>query len=137
VESNIKKKRLSKREKNYVDLAKKASYQSDHSHRHGAVLVKGARVINVSHNKIKFNSFASRFRQENGEWATVHAELGSVLNVERKNTEGATVYVVRVNTTDDFRLSKPCSMCEAAMKWVGIKKVIYSTSNGDFKEMKL
>jgi tRNA(Arg) A34 adenosine deaminase TadA len=27
-------------------------------------------------------------------------------------------------------------MCQAAMKWVGIKKVVYSTNTG-FKEMKL
>ena len=137
MEPNIRNKRLSRNEKSYIDLAKKAIYQSYHSHRHGAVLVKGGRVINVSHNKLKFNSFASRFRHENGEWATVHAELGSVLNVERRNTEGATVYVVRVSTTDNFRLSKPCSMCQAAMKWVGIKKVIYSTNDGEFKEMRL
>jgi len=130
-------KNLSKKERKYIELAKRVSHQSDYMHRHGAVLVKGSNVVNVSCNKNKFSSFAMRFKRHNKDYATVHAELGSVLNVERSNTEGATVYVVRTNNQDDLRLSKPCNMCEEAMRWVGIKKVIYSTSEDTFKEMRL
>ena len=129
-------KTLSKKEQNYVDLATRISYQSDHHHRHGAVLVKGSRIINTSPNRSKFNSFASRFYPKEKEWATIYAELGSILNVERKNTDGATVYVVRVGIKDKLRMSKPCETSQAAMEWVGIKKVVYSTNKG-FKEMKL
>lgn len=128
---------LSKKEKKYVDLAKRISYQSGYSHRHGAVLIKGASIINVSCNKNKFSSFATRFTKKEKEFVTVHAELGSILNVERTHTEGATVYVVRVNNQDELRLSKPCPMCEEAMRFVGIKKVVYSTSEGTFEEVKL
>jgi len=128
---------LSNKEKKYIELAKRVSHQSDYTQRHGAVLVKGSNVVNVSCNKNKFSSFALKFRRYNKDYATVHAELGSVLNVERSNTEGATVYVVRTNNQDELRLSKPCDMCEEAMRWVGIKKVIYSTSDKTFKEMRL
>ena len=130
-------KNLSKKERKYIELARRVSHQSDYTQRHGAVLVKGSNVVNVSCNKNKFSSFALKFRRRNKDYATVHAELGSVLNVERSNTEGATVYVVRTNNQDDLRLSKPCNMCEKAMRWVGIKKVIYSTSEDTFKEMRL
>ena len=130
-------KNLSKKERKYIELARRVSHQSDYTQRHGAVLVKGSNVVNVSCNKNKFSSFALKFRRDNKDYATVHAELGSVLNVERSNTEGATVYVVRTNNQDDLRLSKPCDMCEEAMRWVGIKKVIYSTSDNTFKEMRL
>jgi len=130
-------KTLSKKEKKYIELARRVSHQSDYTHRHGAVLVKGANVVNVSCNKNKFSSFAMRFKKDNKDYATVHAELGSVLNIERSNTEGATVYVVRTNNQDELRLSKPCDMCEEAMRWVGIKKVIDTTSNETFKEMRL
>ncbi len=128
---------LSKKERKYIELAKRVSYQSDYAHRHGAVLVKGASIVNVSCNKNKFSSFATRFTKKEKEFVTVHAELGSVLNVERRHTEGAIVYVVRVNNQDEFRLSKPCPMCEEAMRWVGIKKVVYSTSEDTFEEMRL
>jgi len=130
-------KNLSKKERKYIELARRVSHQSDYTQRHGAVLVKGSNVVNVSCNKNKFSSFALKFRRRNKDYATVHAELGSVLNVERSNTEGSTVYVVRTNNQDDLRLSKPCNMCEEAMRWVGIKKVIYSTSDNTFKEMRL
>jgi deoxycytidylate deaminase len=130
-------KELSKKEKKYIELAKRISYQSDCDHRHGAVLVKGSNVANTSCNKNKFSSFAMRFKKNNKSHARIHAELGSILNIERANTEGAIIYVVRTNNQHELRLSKPCSMCEAAMRWVGIKKVIYSTSNETFREMKL
>ena len=130
-------KALSKKERKYIELAKLVSNQSDYMHKHGAVLVKGSNVVNVSCNKNKFSSFAKRFKKGDKHFATVHAELGSILNVERTNTQGATIYVVRTNNHDELRLSKPCDMCEEAMRWVGIKKVIYSTSNDTFREMRL
>ncbi len=126
----------SKKDKKYIDLAMRVSNQSEYPHRHGAVLIKGSSVINTACNKNKFSSFAARFKRNEPLYATVHAELGAILNVDRKHTEGATIFVVRVNNQQKLRLSKPCTMCEMAMKWVGIKKVIYSTEKG-FKEMKL
>jgi len=128
---------LSRKEKKHIALAKRISFQSDCDHRHGAVLIKGSNVVNTSYNKNKFSSFAMRFKKGNKDYATVHAELGSILNIERTNTEGATIYVVRTNNQQKLRMSKPCDMCEAAMRWVGIKKVIYSTNEGVFKELKL
>ena len=83
-----------------------------------------------------FNSFGARFRKKDYGRATLHAELGAILNVERSNTEGATIYVVRVNKKGEQRLSKPCHMCESAMRYCGIKRVIYST-NGGYEVMKL
>ena len=56
----------------------------------------------------------------------MHAELGAILGLDRSITEGATVFVARVGKEGDFKMSKPCSMCHAAMKHVGIKKVVYT-----------
>jgi len=128
---------LSRKERRYIELAKRISHQSDYTHRHGAVLVKGSKVVNVSCNKNKFSSFAKRFKKSDKKFATVHAELGSILNVERAQTDGATIYVVRTNNQNELRLSKPCNMCEEAMRWVGVKKVVYSTGDSTFEEMKL
>ena len=55
---------LSRKERKYIDLAKRISYQSDYQHRHGAVLVKGSNIVNVSCNKNKFSSFAMRFKKK-------------------------------------------------------------------------
>jgi cytidine deaminase len=51
-----------------------------------------------------------------------------VLNQPRSVTNGATVYVVRINMRKQARLAKPCEMCRAVLRFVGVKRVLYSTS---------
>jgi len=104
---------------------------------HGAILCKHGNVLNASHNKDKTCSFGSRFRCRKKGRATLHAELGAILNMSRDSTDGADIYVVRVNRLGEMRNSKPCSMCYEAMKFVGIKRVFYSTSEGHYEMMKL
>ena len=131
--------KISKRQKRYFELAGRISHQSDYGcFHHGAILVKGGSIINVSSNKSSFCSFSARFRSPNKGNATLHAEIGTILGVDRSNTQGADVYVVRVNNGGKFRMSKPCSMCESAMKYCGISRVYYSTSDeNQFEMMKL
>lgn len=127
----------SRKTQKYLDLATKIAEQSNYPQfKHGAVLVRGAAVINASCNKKGFNRFGAKFRKRKWGKATLHAELGSVLNIEKKNTEGSTVFVVRVNKQGNTRLSKPCHMCDSVMKYCGVKKVVYST-NGGYEYYKL
>jgi deoxycytidylate deaminase len=114
----------------YFNLARKValcSAQTDY--KHGAVLVKGGSVINTSCNKNRLVSFGSRFCTEHDGIATLHAELGAILGLDRTVTEGATLYVARIGKDGGYRLSKPCSMCSAAMLHVGIKRVFWSIDN--------
>ncbi len=113
----------------YLEHAKKVAQQSDEDYRHGAVLVKGGSVINTSINKNSYCAFGMRFRKKDKGNATVHAELGAILGVDRKLTYGATVYVARIGKQDDYKLSRPCSMCEAAMRYVGIKRVVFTINS--------
>ena len=134
------------RERRMLDLAaKQASTSSFPSFKHGAVLAKGASVLNLGVNKNQFNSFGKykyrscediRFMKE--PWhATMHAELGCILGVDRESTSGSTVYVVRVNPLGVWRMSKPCCMCQSAMRYVGIRRVVYSVDEKHIGEMKL
>ena len=110
---------LSKRRRRYLDLAARIAQQSTHSSQsHGCVLVKGGSVINVSCNKSNYCSFGSRFRAPGKKkHSRLHAELGA-----------SVVYVVRVKE-DSYRMSKPCPMCEQALRFCGVKKVIYTTND--------
>lgn len=116
----------------YMDLARRVAQQSTFDGpKHGAVLVRGASVINVSENKSNFCSFGKRFRKyavQPGH-STVHAELGSILGIDRRKTAGSDVYVARVGKRGDFKMSKPCPMCESALRHVGIRRVIYTINN--------
>ena len=118
------------RNSRYFNSARKAALCSEQSdYKHGAVLIKGGSVINTSCNKNRLVSFGSRFCKDHDGVATLHAELGAILGIERNITEGATLYVARVGKDGGFRLSKPCSMCTAAMEYVGIKRAYWTIDN--------
>lgn len=129
---------MSRRNERLFGFAKRMANLSEYGKfSHGAILAKYGNVLNASHNKNKTCSFGSRFRAPNKGRATLHAELGAILNMPRHSTEGADIYVVRVNREGELRNSKPCSMCYEAMKFVGIKRVYYSNENGTYEMMKI
>ncbi len=124
--------------KRYIEFAKRVAEQSDYGKfRHGAVLVKGSSVRNISCNKHRHCSFGARFRKEGHGEATLHAELGAILGIERSTTQGSTVYVARINKEGEARISKPCPMCEAAMRHVGVRRVYYTNEQGKIERMRL
>ncbi len=127
-----------KKTKRYISLAKKIAEQSDYGKfRHGAVLVRGSSVRNMACNKYRHCHFGKRFREANTGNATLHAELGVILGMDRSVTQGATVYTARVNKEGSARMSKPCPMCENAMRHVGIKRVVYTDRSGRIETMTL
>ena len=52
-----------------------------------------------------------------------------ILGIDRRKTAGSDVYVARVGKRGDFKMSKPCPMCESALRHVGIRRVIYTINN--------
>ena len=129
----------SKKTRRTLELAKRVAQNSTYGKlKHGAVLLKGGNVINVAFNKPDFSSFGNRFRNNyTCGHATTHAEIGAILGIPRTKTEGATVYVVRVNRSGQYRMSKPCPMCEEVLRFVGIKKVVYTENGNTVGEYKL
>ena len=116
--------------------AKLAKTSAFPTFKHGAVLARGASIHNQGVNKNQYCSFAARFKK-NPKHATIHAELGCILGVDRSITEGATVYVARINKTGEWKNSKPCKMCQAAMEHVGIRKAVYTIDQNTIGEMRI
>lgn len=111
-------------------LAKNVAVQSEHPiFKHGAVLVNGSRVINTGFNSFQYTSFGDRFRYHDG-YATRHAEISAILGVDRRHTQDGVLYVVRISKSFKYRNSQPCLMCQNVLKFVGIKKVFFSTNHG-------
>ena len=129
---------MSNKTQRYLSVAKRIAQQGDcEKTSHGAVLVRGGNVINAAHNKWSYSSFGKRFRERDKGISTLHAELAAVLNLDRSITQGTDIYVFRVNRAGDFKMSKPCSMCETALKHVGIKRIYYTTNDGTIECYKL
>ena len=127
-----------KKVRRYFNLTRNIAFASQYGKiRHGALLTKGGSIINTCYNKDKFCSFGTRFRNPDRGHATIHAELGCVLGMPRSVTTGADMYVCRVNKKGQFRNSKPCAMCHEVLKYVGIKRVYYTTGDNSVEMYKL
>jgi len=63
--------------------------------------------------------------------------LGAILGMARSTTRGSDVYVARINREGEARISKPCPMCEAAMRHVGVRRVYYTNEHGKIESMRL
>lgn len=127
----------SKKQIRYFELAKNVALQNPEKFKHAAVLVSGGKIINVAGNSKRSCSFGARFRKKELGLASGHAELLSILNIERKNTQGADIYVVRVNAYGEWRNSLCCRMCYDSCLFVGVNRIFYSTGNGLFRAIKI
>jgi tRNA(Arg) A34 adenosine deaminase TadA len=118
--------------KRCLDLAKKQALKSTFRERHGAILVKGGQILNCHHNDSSSSSFAMRFpRYLDGKQlleGSRHAEVQVILGIDKTQTKHSTVFLVRIGRDGNFIYSKPCPMCQKILKYVGVKKCIYSIS---------
>ena len=65
---------------------------------------------------------------------THHAEVACILGLPRQVTKGATIYVARVGKDGEIKNSRPCEICQAVLKHVGVKRAIYTT-DGDGSDL--
>lgn len=91
--------------------------------KHGAVIVKGGRVISIGINKNR-NHPTVVSAEHIKTHCSIHAEIDALRKVS--NAKGATIYVARVNKKGQDRMSRPCDRCHDAISDAGIRKVIYT-----------
>ena len=92
--------------------------------KHGALVVKGGRVMGMASNKaINHPKIVSSCHIKTH--CSRHAEQQAIRNAG-PNLKGAVLYVARVNKTGQERNSKPCSACERAITESGIKRVVFT-----------
>ena len=130
-EQLISKNDISKKNRRYLQLAKKMAECSTYGNfRHGAVLVRSGAVINFGINSEKYSSVGAKYRPEEKGVSTYHAEIKAILNIPRHQTKGAIMYVARASKgKKEERMSKPCKMCHEVLKERGIRQVFYTIDN--------
>jgi deoxycytidylate deaminase len=78
-EQLINKDDLSKKNRRYLQLAKKMAECSTYGNfRHGAVLVRGGAIINFGINSEKYSSVGAKYRPEEKGVSTYHAEIKAI-----------------------------------------------------------
>jgi deoxycytidylate deaminase len=92
-------------------------------HRHGAVVVKGGRVLSIGINKHR-NDPENIQKSIVKASCSVHAEVDALSRIS--NAKGATIYVARVAKNGETALSRPCNNCWTAIQNSGIRKVVFT-----------
>lgn len=121
---------LSKRDRAYLSVARYCATKSKARNTHGAVIVKGGRVLSTGWNKNR-NHPAIVSPEHIKTECSYHAEEVAIREAGEDNVKGAVIYVARVSKNGADRDSKPCPKCAALIRQAGIKRVVFTMEAGE------
>lgn len=121
---------LSNRDRSYLGVARYLAGKSNARNTHGAVIVKGGRVIGTGWNKNRNNPTIVSPEHIKTD-CSYHAEEVAIREAGEDNVRGAIIYVARINKNGEDRDSKPCPKCSLLIKQTGIKRVIFTMEAGE------
>ena len=121
---------LSNRDRSYLSVARYLANKSVARNTHGAVVVKGGRVLGTGWNKNR-NHPAIVSPEHIKTDCSYHAEEVAIREAGEDNVRGAIIYVARVNKNGQDRDSKPCPKCASLIEQVGIKRVVFTMEAGE------
>lgn len=115
---------LSNKDKAYLSIARYIATKSVANKRHGAVVVKGGRVVGTGYNKNRNSTriVSPELIKTHCSW---HAEELAIKDAG-DNIKNSVMYIARVNKRGEDRNSKPCPKCMSLIKENKIKKIIYT-----------
>ncbi len=119
---------LSRQDRSFLKLAAKVAELSDMKTRHGCVIVRSGSVLSMAVNSFR-NDYTTTEPNRYKDDCSIHAEVAAIKRC--KDTRGAVLYVSRINRGGEFRLSKPCIRCQVAIEKAQLKRVAFSTSQGE------
>jgi deoxycytidylate deaminase len=119
---------LSKTDRAFLSVARYFATKSASRNTHGAVVVKGGRVLGTGFNKDRNHPRVVSPEHIKTD-CSFHAEQLAIRDAG-ENLKGAKIYVARVNRHGDDRDSQPCSRCLLLIQAAGIKKIIYTSEKG-------
>lgn len=113
----------------YMRLAKKMAIQSEEQFKLGACLVKSGKVLGLGKNFVNHTNWIVK---EHFAYPTVHAEIHCLVRLDEDDIRGSVIYVWRQKRTGEAGMAKPCERCARVLAKFGVKRVIYTTDNGEF-----
>ena len=118
-----------------VNMAIDEALRSEHSVKHGAVVMKKGKIIQSGRNQYCAMERIKHF-QSKRIWS-IHAEMNALLGLPKCMTKNADIYVVRVNKLGDIVNSRPCKICMTLILKSGIKNVHYSGDTNTMETLRL
>jgi deoxycytidylate deaminase len=121
---------LSNTDRAYLSVARYFAKKSKSRNTHGAVVVKGGRILGTGFNKDRNHPRVVSPEHIKTD-CSYHAEQVAIKE-SGQNVKGARIYVARVNRHGEDRDSEPCPRCLTLIKEVGIKKIVYTSEKGTY-----
>lgn len=111
-----------------IKRAARVARNSQYRWKHGAVVVRGGRVIGFAPNK-----FRNSPEVDPGN-VTDHAEAAVIRELLKNypDLKGSTIYIARINNGNEVRMSRPCPDCMRQIVDAGIKEIVYTNDVGSF-----
>lgn len=116
---------LSNKDKAYLSVARYFAAKSSARNTHGAVIVKGGRVVGTGYNRNR-NHPAIVSPEHIKTDCSIHAEESAIRDA-RYDVRNAVIYIARVNKHGEDRDSGPCPRCLDLIKDFGIKRIVHTT----------
>lgn len=119
----------------FMVFAYKEALKSTYKQRLGACLVSSGRIIATGYNQIRYHRIGSKWSSYE---SSLHAEVACLTSIDKSRIRNATLYILRISNKDDRpMLSYPCPNCIELIKYLDIKKVVYSIEEYPYyKEVK-
>jgi deoxycytidylate deaminase len=119
-----------------MELIRESYFPETLKIRHGAILVKGGKIIAFGVNSAKNHPMAfepilrGKSNRDIANVLTLHAEMNCFRSIKNKeNINGSIMYVGRLSQDKNERMSCPCESCQYYLQMYGVRKVVYSTGN--------
>ena len=125
----------------YLDAAKMEAIKSPCLQKHGCIAVINGNILGKGHNHYRTNTRDGFVKNS----CTCHAEMAALrdayknLNLKGdfnfsnvKKFKKITIYITRIDKTNNCKESGPCMDCLGVIKKLKIKRIIYSTDNNEF-----
>lgn len=116
--------KASRRDLKWLKQALKIAKNSNCRQKHGALVIRGGRVIGWYPNRMRNHP---QIVSDPHTDSSTHAEIGALRMASE--ARGATVYVARLGGHGQA-LSKPCEACMDALRAAGVKRCVYTTEGG-------
>jgi len=115
------------------NLAMSEALKSSCEFRLGAVVFKGRKhILAVGHNHRRTHPLAKCIREDESEANTTHAELDALIGCRwYDSVQGASIFVARLRADGSAGTARPCDQCQNILRETGIKRMYYTTGNGD------
>lgn len=120
---------LSNKDRAFLSVARYFATKSSSRNTHGAVVVKGGRVLGTGWNKDRNHPMVVSPEHIKTDCST-HAEESAIRDAG-DGIRNAVIYVARVNKHGEDRNSKPCPRCSKLIEESGIKRVVFTTEAGE------